>query len=204
MTVRAPYRSRKRNSDRASATRARIVSAVRELLSEGRFHECTVEEVAEHAGVSRATLYLHFRSRVELIDAICDVMGENPALVELRESVGLADADAALAESVAGAVRFWASEEALLAQLYGVVAIDPAAKDFVDRQRADRRGEMERLARNLRRARRLRPGLSESRALAQLMILTSYETFRELKEAGLGERDATKLLQASARELLAG
>jgi hypothetical protein len=131
-------------------------------------------------------------------------MGENPALVELRESVGLADADAALAESVAGAVRFWASEEALLAQLYGVVAIDPAAKDFVDRQRADRRGEMERLARNLRRARRLRPGLSESRALAQLMILTSYETFRELKEAGLGERDATKLLQASARELLAG
>jgi AcrR family transcriptional regulator len=204
MTVRTPYRSRKRNSDRASATRARIVSAVRELLSEGRFHECTVEEVAEHAGVSRATLYLHFRSRVELIDAICDVMGENPALVELRESVGLADADAALAESVAGAVRFWASEEALLAQLYGVVAIDPAAKDFVDRQRADRRGEMERLARNLRRARRLRPGLSESRALAQLMILTSYETFRELKEAGLGERDATKLLQASARELLAG
>jgi AcrR family transcriptional regulator len=204
MPVRTPYRSRKRNSDRAGATRARIVSAVRDLLSEGRFHECTVEEVAEHAGVSRATLYQHFRSRVELIDAICDVMGENPALVGLRDSVGLADADAALAESVAGAIRFWASEEALLAQLYGVVAIDPAAKDFVDRQRADRRGEMERLARNLRRARRLRPGVSESRALAQLMILTSYETFRELKETGLGERDATKLLQATARELLAG
>jgi AcrR family transcriptional regulator len=202
MSVRTPYRSRKRSSDRASGTRERIVGAVRELLSEGRFHDYTVEQVAEHAGVSRATLYQHFRSRVELVDAICDVMGQNPALVGLRESVELADADAALAATVAGSMRFWSSEDALLAQLYGVVAIDPAAKDFVDRQREDRRGEIQRLANNLRRAGRLRGGVSEGRAVAQLMVLTSYETFRELTEAGLSERDATKLLQANARELL--
>jgi AcrR family transcriptional regulator len=202
MSVRAPYRTRKRNTDRAAATRARIVASVRELLSEGKFHDCTVEEVAEHAGVSRATLYQHFRSRVELVDAICDVMGDNPALVSLRDSVGLADPDTALAETVAGAVSFWMSEDSLLAQLYGVVAIDPAASDFVARQREDRRSEMERLARNLRRAGRLRPGLGESRAVAQLMMLTSYESFRELAETGISGREAAKLLQANARDLL--
>lgn len=202
MPARTPYRTRKRSSARGAATRARIVESVRELLSQGKFHDCTVEEVAEHAGVSRATLYQHFSSRVDLVDAICDVMGENPALVGLRESVVLDDPEAALAETVAGSMRFWASENALLAELYGVVAIDPAARDFVDRQRDDRRGEIERLARNLRRRGRLRPGVSESRAVAQLMLLTSYDTFRELEQAGLGDREAIKLLQANARDLV--
>ena len=50
----------------------RITVAVRELLSEGSFHESTVEEVAARAGVSRATVYQHFRSRLDLVDAICD------------------------------------------------------------------------------------------------------------------------------------
>jgi AcrR family transcriptional regulator len=200
MSTRAVYRSRNRGAERAAATRARIVAAVRELLADGRFHNSTVEEVAEHAGVSRATLYLHFRSRPELVDGICDVL--EPALVGVRDSVGLEDLDAALAETVGATLRFWASEEPLLEQLYGIVAIDPAAGDFVDRQRADRRGEMQKLIRRLKRAGRLRGGLTEKSALAQLMVLTSFETFRELRQAGLAENDVVKLAQADARELL--
>jgi AcrR family transcriptional regulator len=195
MSSRAVYRSRNRGAERSAATRARIVAAVRELLAAGRFHDSTVEEVAEHAGVSRATLYLHFRSRLELIDGICDVL--EPALVGVRESVKLDDVDEALARTLAATTQFWASEEALLEQLYGSVAVDPAAKDFIDRQRGDRRGEMQKLARRLK-----RPGLSESRALAQLMVLTSFETFRELRTAGLSQGEAAKLLQADARDLL--
>ena len=34
------------------------------------------------------------------------------------------------------------------------------------------------------------------------MVLTSYETFRELRLAGSAERDVAKTLQASARTLL--
>jgi len=200
MSTRAVYRSRNRGAERAAATRARIVAAVRELLADGRFHNSTVEEVAEHAGVSRATLYLHFRSRPELVDGICDVL--EPALVGVRDSVGLEDLDAALTETVGATLRFWASEEPLLEQLYGIVAIDPAAGDFVDRQRADRRGEMQKLIRRLKRAGRLRAGLTEKSALARLMVLTSFETFRELRQAGLAENDVVKLAQADARELL--
>jgi hypothetical protein len=48
---------------------------------------------------------------------------------------------AALESSIENTVRFWASEEVTLAPLYGAAAIDPAARDLVDRQRADRRSE---------------------------------------------------------------
>jgi AcrR family transcriptional regulator len=195
------YRPQRR-STRGEATRERIIATVRELLEEGAFHESTMEEVADRAGISRATLYQHFRSRLDLVDAICESFAVNPALVEVRQTVELDDPDAALAETVAASVRFWASEDPVLAQLYGVVAVDPAARDLVDRQRRDRRGEMERLARHLRAAGRLRPGLGERRALSLLMVLTSYDAFRELREAGLSERDASRSLQDSARALL--
>ena len=178
------------------------MGAVRELLAEGTFHEAPVEDVAERAGVSRATLYQHFRSRVDLVDAICDTFAANPALRALRDAVELADVDQALAETITLATAFWASEDAVLGELYGVAAIDPAARALVDRQRADRRGEMERLARRLAAAGRLRAGIGERRALRLLMVLTSYETFRELRLAGTAERDLAKTLQASARTLL--
>lgn len=197
MPTRAQYR--RRPSQRSAATRRRILAAVRELLAEGVFHECTVEEVADRAGVSRATLYQHYSSRLDLVDGICETMAANPAL---RERVDLDDVDAALAETVACSMRFWASDDPVIAQLYGVVAVDPAASEFVDRQGAARRGELERLARKLRRARRLRRGVGEKRALATLLVLTSYGTFRELRRAGLGEREITKQLQDNARTLL--
>jgi AcrR family transcriptional regulator len=195
------YRARTRPR-RSEETRERIKAAVRDLLAEGRFHDSTVEEVADRAGVARATLYQHFRSRLELVDAICETFSENPALRRLRETVDRPDSDEALAETIADSIRFWSSEDPILRQLYGVAAVDPAAQDLVDRQRADRRGELERLVRNLSRAGRLQEGTNERRALSLLLVLTSYDTFRELREAGLTDRQLTTTLQQSARELI--
>jgi AcrR family transcriptional regulator len=171
---------------------------VRELLAEGRFHESTVEDIADRAGVARATVYQHFGSRLELVDAICETFDANPALVELRQLVELEDADEALARTIANTVRFWSSEDAILSQLYGVAAIDPAARDLVDRQRADRRGEYERLVSNLGRARRLR--VPPRKALTLLLVLSSYETYRELREEGLSDPQVTAFLEETARE----
>jgi AcrR family transcriptional regulator len=192
--------TRNRGAERSAETRQRILRSVRELLAERKFHDCTVEEVAEHAGVSRATLYQHFRSRLDLVDAICDTMAVNPDLLALREIVDDADPDTALRETVAHSMAFWTAEDDVISQLYGVVAVDQAAADFVDRQRADRRGELARLAKNLKRSGRL--GVSERRALSTLMVLTSYETFLELREVGLNDREIVKQLQDDARTLL--
>jgi len=193
------YRTRGR-SKRSAETREKIKTAVRELLAEGVFHESTVEEVADRAGVARATLYQHFRSRLELVDAICETFDENPALLRLRETVDDPDPDAALAGTIAHAMQFWSSEDPVLRHLYGVVSIDPAAHDLVERQRNDRRSELERLARNLAGGGRLRT--TERRALALLLVLTSYETFRELREAGLTDRQLGATLHDTARDLL--
>jgi AcrR family transcriptional regulator len=192
------YRTRTRPK-RAADTRERITTAVRELLAEGAFHESTMEQVADRAGVSRATLYLHFRSRLELVDAMCETFDQNPALLRLREIVDSPDADAALAATIAGSMAFWSSEDAVLRHLYGVASVDPAAQDLVDRQRADRRSELERLVRNLAGTGRLR---NERRALPLLLTLTSYDTFRELRAAGLTDRQVTTTLQQAARDLL--
>src|SRR3954449_4789977 len=97
--------NRRERTARGERTRGRIIGAVRELLTEGSFHEATVEQVAERAGVSRATLYQHFRSRLDLVDGICDRMGANPALVGLREQVELADVEDALAQTLAHTIR---------------------------------------------------------------------------------------------------
>jgi AcrR family transcriptional regulator len=187
----------RRRPERTQRTRERIVGAVHDLLAEGTFHESTVEQVAERAGVSRATLYQHFNSRLELVDAICDTLALNPALLAIRESIGLPDVEDALDETLANCVTFWSSEDAVHSQLYGVVAVDPAAQAFVDRQSEDRRGEIARLARRLK-----RKGLSERSAFSTLMLLTSYGTFRELRSAGLGDRELTRKLQETGRALL--
>src|SRR4051812_12789865 len=65
MSTGRAYRARGRLS-RSEQTRERIMAAVRELLAAGTFHESTVEQVADRAGIARATLYQHFRSRLDL------------------------------------------------------------------------------------------------------------------------------------------
>jgi AcrR family transcriptional regulator len=186
-----------RRSTRRDATRRKIMKAVHDLLAEGAFHEATVEEVADRAGVSRATVYLHFRSRLDMIDAICDAFADNEALQRAKGAIEEPDLTKAAEAAIENSVRFWASEDAVFGELYGVVAVDPAAQAFVERQRADRRRHMQRLAHRLGTGKR-----SQRRALTQLMLLTSYDTYRELRAEGLSERDIVAALQESAGLLL--
>jgi AcrR family transcriptional regulator len=178
------------------------MGATRELLDEGAFHDATVEQVGERAGVSRATVYQHFPSRLDLVDAMCDTFGENPALIRVRESVELEDVAAALDETISATMRFWASEDAVLRQLYGVAAVDPAAHDLVERQLRDRRGEMRKLARRLDEGGVLRSGVDRDQALAHLLVLTSYGTHRELRQEGFSEARAIEHIRSAARRLL--
>src|SRR5260221_13302574 len=94
-----------------SETRERIVSAVRDLLEQGTFHEATVEEVADRAGVARATLYQHFGSRLGLVDAICETFGRSDELQALKAAVDLDDPVAVIDQLIGNSVRFWAVYE---------------------------------------------------------------------------------------------
>ena len=159
------------------------MGAVRDLLAEGAFHETTVEGVAARAGVSRATLYQHFGTRLGLVDAMCDTFDENPALIAIRETD---DIDTFI-ELV---VDFWSAEEKILLQLYGAAAVDPAARDLVERQRRDRQKELRRV-------------LGGRNGFAELSVLTSFETYIELRRTvGLSKRDVVATLQRAAKQTL--
>jgi len=178
----------KRRPGAREETRGRIMKAVRALLAEGKFHESTVEEVAERAGVSRATLYQHFGSRVGLVDALCETFDATPALVAVRKTDELD-------EFIEKVVDFWAGEEKILVQLYGVAAVDPAASALVGRQLRDRHTELRRLLRAL--------DVSEPSAFHALSVLTSFETFEELRRNNrLPKREVVATLQSAAHQLL--
>ena len=89
------------------------MEAVRELLRERAFHQSTVEQVATRAGVSRATVYQQFGSRLGLVDAICDSLD----LVAIKESPDVATL-------LQRTTEFWAQEESLLSQLYDAAAVE--------------------------------------------------------------------------------
>jgi AcrR family transcriptional regulator len=202
MATAGTYRVKGRTA-RSRETRGRIMRATRDLLDSGDFHQASVEEVADRAGVSRATVYQHFPSRLDLVDAVCESFEDNESLARAKAAVDLPNLDEALDETIANAVGFWSSEDGLLAQLYGAASVDPAARDFVERQRSDRRKSMQTLARRLAESDRLRAGVDRAEALAQVMFLTSYGTYRELRQEGLSDKRVIEFLQASARRLLA-
>jgi AcrR family transcriptional regulator len=154
------------------------MEAVRGLLQEGAFHESTVEQVAARAGVSRATVYQQFGSRVGLVDAICD--GLDLSAVEASPDVPTL---------LQRTTDFWAGEEALMAQLYDAAAVDPAAREFVERQTRDRYRQLSHWV--------------DKNGLPTLGLLTSFETYIELRRrGGLSQRQVVAHLQQAATQLL--
>jgi AcrR family transcriptional regulator len=56
--------------DRAERTRRRILEAAGRCFADLGFAKTTVEEIARAAGVSKALVYIHFRGKEELLEAV--------------------------------------------------------------------------------------------------------------------------------------
>jgi AcrR family transcriptional regulator len=54
-----------------------IMAAARELIDAGGVEAATMEEIAAAAGVAKGTVYLYFRSKDELIEALVTQVGED-------------------------------------------------------------------------------------------------------------------------------
>lgn len=55
-------------------TRAGILNAARGLIAEGRFYGCSVDQLAQTAGVSRSAFYLNFPNKQAVLDALQEDM----------------------------------------------------------------------------------------------------------------------------------
>ena len=69
-----------RREHRKASTRTELVRAGRKLFSEKGIYEARIEDLAEHAGIAKGTLYLYFASKVELVQAVVDGGFEDLAL----------------------------------------------------------------------------------------------------------------------------
>ncbi|PRY58476.1 TetR/AcrR family transcriptional regulator [Glycomyces artemisiae] len=105
---------------RADAERsiARITAAARDLLS--RDPDATIDAIAEAAGVGRMTLYGHFKTRADLVEAaLVAVLEAGEATLSAVDLSG--DARDALSRLLASSWELVAESAALLASAQGVL-----------------------------------------------------------------------------------
>lgn len=57
-------------------TRSRLVDAAARLFAAEGYAATTIEDIARAAGATRATFYLHFASKSDLVDGLYDVVAE--------------------------------------------------------------------------------------------------------------------------------
>lgn len=76
------------NTPRAEATRARLVEAAIAAFAEKGFHGTTTRDIAAAAGMSPAALYVHHRSKEELLYLISRA-GHERTLTLVRKAIAL-------------------------------------------------------------------------------------------------------------------
>jgi AcrR family transcriptional regulator len=179
------------------------LDAAARLIDDDAFHTATMEELASAAGVSRATVFNRFGSKLGVLQALFNRGMEGPEMQAITGALALEDPVAALEAVIDAACAIWETYGPVHLQLQAVGTLEPEANTLVDEQREQQRAEIEDLVRRLAKADRLRPGLSQTRAAATLHMLTSLESFVWLRrEYGLSLRQTRETTTELARTLL--
>jgi AcrR family transcriptional regulator len=180
-----------------------VLGAAERLIKEGAFHAATMDELAAAAGVSRATVFNRFGSKLGVLEALFTRGMEGPEMAAIQEALALEDPGAALDAVVEAGCAIWEACGFVVQQLQAVAVLEPGAAALVDKQRDEQRADLQGLTRRLAKAGRLRPGLSHTRATATLHMLTSLESFLWLRQGyGLSLRQTRETLAELARTLL--
>jgi AcrR family transcriptional regulator len=196
-----PYAAGRRRE--STETVDRVLEAAERMIKEDAFHTATMDELAVAAGVSRATVFNRFGSKLGVLEALFTRGMEGPEMAAIQEALALEDPVAALDAVVEAGCAIWEACGFVVQQLQAIAVLEPDAAALVDQQRDEQRADLQGLTRRLANAGRLRPGLSQARATATLHMLTSLESFLWLREGyGLSLRQTREILAELARTLL--
>jgi AcrR family transcriptional regulator len=181
----------------------RVLAAAERLIRMDEFHATTMDELAAAAGVSRATVFNRFGSKLGVLHALFTRAMESPEMEAIQRALELEEPVASLHAVIGAACEIWESQGFIHEQLQAIAVLEPDATTLVRRQQQEQRAEVQALARRLARAGRLRPGLSAARAAAALHMLTSLESFLQLRrEYGLSLRQTRETITELAQTLL--
>jgi AcrR family transcriptional regulator len=196
-----PYTAARRRDSAQSIDR--VLEAAERLIKDGTFHAATMDELATAAGVSRATVFNRFGSKLGVLEELFRRGMEGPEMAAIWEALELEDPVAALDAMVEASCTIWEAYAFVHLHLQSVAVLEPEAASLVDEQREVQRAGLQRLIRRLAKAGRLRPGLSEARATATLHMVTSLEAFLWLRQSyGMSLRQTRETLAELARTLL--
>ena len=194
-----PYTRRRTNAKSVDS----VLDAAERLIREGEFHSTTVEALAEEAGISRATVFNRFGSKLGVLEALVERCFTGPEMRAIKQALKVEDPVTALEATIEASCAIWEAQGFIVEHLYAIVVLEPGAAVLINEVEADQRSDLHGLTRRLARSDRLRPGLGEARAAATLHMLTSLETFLRLRRAyGLSLRQTRETIAELALTLL--
>jgi AcrR family transcriptional regulator len=178
----------------SSATRQRILETVLEVLLDGN-SEPAMGEIATRAGISRQALYLHFRSRDDMLLAVVEWASERIGLTQrLKRHDQARTARAKLGHYARDAVWQVIQLGPALLAINRLLAKDSQLADRWHDRPDGRSARVRKIVTELRQERRLRAGLGEAEAVAAMLALSLPEVVTTLLKAGMSEADAGRVL----------
>lgn len=174
------YDMRKRG--RAAAdTHARIIEAAHRLLNQRDGGALALQEVADAAGVSRATIYKSVGSRRDLLAAVFEDQGRLLGFDRVLAAMRFEDPARAIVATVRESCRAWAVMPDAIRKTLALAVIDAEVGELVQQYERYRRAELAGLARRASLGVVLRARLRVSEAAATLALLTSFPAFDQLR-----------------------
>jgi AcrR family transcriptional regulator len=159
------------------ATRTRIVDAAGRLTRDRGASGFSMDVLAKEAGVARATVYEHFRSKRSVLDELASSIARTVTMDEARAPT--ADPLVALRDILGAVCRHWAEHEERMNGLRTLTALtggDQGAEGIDDKQ-------LRRLMEALSASGQMRAHWTIDEATDALGALTSYATYERLRRA---------------------
>ena len=159
------------------ATRTRIVDAAGRLTRDRGASGFSMDVLAKEAGVARATVYEHFRSKRSVLDELATSIARTVTMDEAKAPT--TDPLVALRDILGAVCRHWAEHEERMNGLRTLTALtggDQGAEGIDDKQ-------LRRLMEALSESGQMRAHWTIDEATDALGALTSYATYERLRRA---------------------
>lgn len=132
----APPRGRMRAAQR-EFTRTRLVDAAVAVFAERGYARATVDEIAERAGATRATFYLHFKAKSDLLLDLLDRGASHfHGVYEDLSPVAHAPTYASVRRWLAVAMHEWEAIADLARPVYEAASIEPEIHEILHARNA--------------------------------------------------------------------
>lgn len=178
-----------------------MLDAADALVREERFHTATMDDLAERSGVSRATIFSRFGSKLGVLETLSSRCSGGPEIAAVYAALAKDDPVEALDALVGACCDLWEFQGHILLQLRAIVALEPEATQAIAAQEREQRQAVAELVGRLAAAGLLRADVAT--AAAALHVITSLEAFARLRRSyGLELPQVVSTLTELGRSLL--